>query len=289
LTGLVAPFPYFGGKRSIAETVWARFGAPIQYIEPFCGSAAMLLAAPKPASLEVISDWNGFVANFWRAVTHQPDAVSHWADYPVSHIDLTARHVWLTAQRARLTEALTDAEWPGDSKVAGWWLWGQCAWIGEGWCEWDKELPGDRIPAIGNRGMGIHAISADAQFWLKALQRRLRRVRILHGDWTRCLNHNCGGDSTAVFLDPPYSEFENVYSDQEVSLSQAVAQWARENENLRIALCGHSGDYSLSGWDVVSWTRPKGMCQNKTRDLESIWFSPGCLKLERGLFSLGVN
>ena len=22
-------------------------------------------------------------------------------------------------------------------RIAGWWLWGQCSWIGSGWCEWD--------------------------------------------------------------------------------------------------------------------------------------------------------
>lgn len=66
-----APFPYFGGKRDIASEVWMRFGSPKQYIEPFCGSAAVLLAAPAPASLEVIGDANGFIANFWRATVHQ--------------------------------------------------------------------------------------------------------------------------------------------------------------------------------------------------------------------------
>jgi site-specific DNA-adenine methylase len=68
---LLSPFPYFGGKRSVAADVWTRLGSPAQYIEPFCGSAAVLLAAPKPASLEVINDASGFIANFWRAVKHQ--------------------------------------------------------------------------------------------------------------------------------------------------------------------------------------------------------------------------
>src|SRR5574343_2011355 len=109
-----APFPYFGGKSSIAGAVWERLGSPKQYIEPFCGSAAMLLAAPRPASLEVICDASGFIANFWRAVKHQYEAVAEWADYPVSHIDLGARHQWLSEQRASLAENLTDPDWPGD-------------------------------------------------------------------------------------------------------------------------------------------------------------------------------
>ena len=96
---LRAPFPYFGGKRDVASLIWARLGRVRQYIEPFCGSAAILLTAPEPASLEVVNDMNGFIANFWRAVKNQPDQVAIEADYPVSHIDLGGRHVWLMGQR----------------------------------------------------------------------------------------------------------------------------------------------------------------------------------------------
>lgn len=77
--------------------------------------------------------------NFWRATVHQSQEVARWADYPVSHIDLGARHRWLMDQRERLGAELQDPDWPGDAKVAGWWLWGQCCWIGSGWCEWDRK------------------------------------------------------------------------------------------------------------------------------------------------------
>jgi len=141
-----APFPWFGGKSTVAEAIWRRLGEPRQYIEPFCGSAAILLAAPSPASLEVIGDANCYVANFWRALKMQPDAVIAAQDYPVSHIDLFARHRWLTepTRVATLRDALLDPEWSGDAKIAGWWLWGQCCWIGSGWCD----------PARGPRGEG---------------------------------------------------------------------------------------------------------------------------------------
>jgi hypothetical protein len=169
INALRAPFPYFGGKRSVADLIWCAFGSPKQYIEPFCGSAAVLLAAPRPASLEVVNDLNGFIANFWRAVKHQPGEVAQWADYPVSHIDLGARHVWLMRQREHLAQSLQDPDWPGDAKVAGWWLWGQCCWIGSGWCDWFGQVPhatsaGMGIQALGkvphatSAGMGIQAL-----------------------------------------------------------------------------------------------------------------------------------
>lgn len=114
----------------------------------------MLLAAPRRASLEVVSDQNGFIANFWRSVKHEPERVARWADYPVSHVDLGARHAWLMAARARIGESLLDPDWPGDAKAAGWWLWGQCSWIGSGWCDWEKT---GQVPHVSNTGMGVQA------------------------------------------------------------------------------------------------------------------------------------
>ena len=53
---LKAPFPYFGGKALAAETVWRVFGDVDNYVEPFCGSAAMLLSAPEGKRVETIND-----------------------------------------------------------------------------------------------------------------------------------------------------------------------------------------------------------------------------------------
>jgi DNA adenine methylase len=303
-----SPFPYFGGKRKVAAAVWARLGSPAQYIEPFCGSAAVLLACPRPAALEVVCDGSGFIANFWRAVKHQPAAVAEWADYPVSHIDLGARHGWLMAQRDRIGAGMQDPDWSGDAKVAGWWLWGQCCWIGSGWCDWFGQIPhasdaGMGVQAIGqiphasSAGMGVQAIGqiphassagmgADALLtscgrtawaWLHRIADRLERVRVVHGDWSRCLNNHFGGDDTAVFLDPPYRSYEALYG-KAGAVADAVEAWARENEHLRIALCGHQGDYALDGWDAVGWSRGRlTYSGGQTTDSECVWYSPACL------------
>jgi len=77
---LRAPFPYFGGKSTVAEIIWQRFGDVPNYVEPFFGSGAVLLARPHAPKTETINDKDHFVANFWRAVKHDPDAVAHWAD-----------------------------------------------------------------------------------------------------------------------------------------------------------------------------------------------------------------
>lgn len=287
---ILSPFPYFGGKRSVAADVWERLGTPKQYIEPFCGSAAILLAAPKPASLEVINDASGFIANFWRAVKHQARSVAEWVDYPVSHIDLGARHRWLMEQRDRIGAEMQDPDWPGDPKVAGWWLWGQCCWIGSGWCDWLG-----RIPHVSNAGMGVQAIGRiphvsdagrgeymtscgrTADRWLRRIADRLERVRVVHGDWSRCLNNHFGGSETAVFLDPPYRAYEACYGVAE-PVADTVEAWARDNAHLRIALCGHIGDYDLPGWDSVEWSRGRlTYGGSATTEKECVWYSPPCL------------
>jgi hypothetical protein len=331
-----APFPWFGGKRVVTAEVWQRLGRPLQYIEPFCGSAAMLLAAPSVASLEVIGDQNLYVANFWRCVKFQPEATYRWQDYPVSHVDLDARHRWLTdpVRTSGLLAQLSDPEWPGDPQIAGWWVWGQCAWIGSGWCERESKIPHvtdagrgvqsqiphvtdagrgvqsqiphlgnagqgvqSQIPHLGNAGQGVQSqiphlgnAGQGVNDWFKCLADRLERVRIIHGDWSRCLNHHYGGDDTAIFFDPPYRGFESLYhKDASTSLvADQVALWCRENEEgIRIALCGQEGDYDLPGWEVFRWSRGRlTYGGGKGTADEAIWFSPSCEgeRAQHGLF-----
>lgn len=113
--------------------------------------------------------------------------------------------------------------------------------------------------------------------WLHKLSARLERVRIIHGDWSRCLNCHYGGRETAIFFDPPYKSFEGVYANR-LPVAEAVADWCRENPSIRIAICGHSGDYDLPGWDAVKWNRQRETYgSNKTRGEECVWYSPACM------------
>ena len=106
---------------------------------------------------------------------------------------------------------------------------------------------------------------------------------MVHGEWSRCLNSHYGGLDTAVFLDPPYRAFDAVYGTTPVA--DAVEAWARENPRLRVALCGHAGDYALAGWDVVPWSRGRlTYSSDKTTTQECVWFSPACER-QRDLFS----
>jgi D12 class N6 adenine-specific DNA methyltransferase len=162
---LRAPMPYFGGKRRVAPLIWSRFGNTSNYVEPFAGSLAVLLARPHAPKTETVNDLSCFISNFWRALQHDPDAVAHYADWPVNEADLYARHLWLVTKGVSIVEQIrADPDWY-DVKIAGWFVWGSCCWIGAGWCagasSWGKpfadgELCHDRRPALNNpNGHGI--------------------------------------------------------------------------------------------------------------------------------------
>lgn len=303
---LVAPFPWFGGKSLAAPIIWRAFGNVPNYVEPFAGSLAVMLARPSAPKIETANDKDGFVANFWRATAADPEAVSRFADWPVNEADLHARHRWLVDRGESLLEQLVADPDYFDAKVAGWWVWGICTWIGNGWCSRDERLH-RCIPKIGTPGHGIHApsrkkplthrnkgvhrdgVAGELTDLFAALADRLRRVRICCGDWTRVLGRSTLGIDTAhgmtpcgVLLDPPYAHDnreKRLYREDDASLSSDVRAWAianGDNPNLRIALCGWDGEHEMpAGWTRVAW-KSKGSGKNRAR--ERIWFSPHCLQ-----------
>ena len=290
------PFPWFGGKSKVAHLVWERFGDVPNYVEPFFGSGAVMFLRPHEPNTETVNDADCYLTNFWRATKENPSEVAKHADNPVNEADLLARHKWLLEQGKNgfADKMKTDPHFY-DTKIAGWWVWGICCWIGQGWCRNESnQLPhlyrgqgiNRKLPHLGDQGRGI-------QDYFESLSVRLRRVRVACGDWTRVL-----GDSvtikhgvTGIFLDPPYSadECDNLYSVNTGDIAKEVRRWAIENGNnplMRIALCGYDTEHEMpDNWSKVFWKRKggfEGQAKEKTkaqqdRFRETIWFSPHCL------------
>lgn len=295
MSGLRAPFPYFGGKSRVADTVWRAFGDVPNYVEPFAGSLAVLLARPHAARHETINDLDCHVANFWRASQAEPEAVAKWAHWPINEADLHARHLSIVQNEEFRERMKTDPE-HYDVKVAGWWLWGLGAWLGGGWCiaaYGDGRRPSRRIPRPGE---GVHADklrSHDGQKltdYMASVKRRIHNTRIICGDWTRALKHSVTGHhgTCAIFLDPPYDDGDAAYAaGGQGTVSAQVREWAIENggsPDLRIALCGYDGEHGMpSGWRVHQWRAQGGYAHlgdskgKNNRHRERIWFSPACL------------
>jgi site-specific DNA-adenine methylase len=283
-----APFPWFGGKSKVAEIVWERFGDVQNYVEPFFGSGAILLNRPTEPGIETVNDLDCMVANFWRALQHDPDAVADAADWPVNEADQHARHLWLCSQEEFRERMKVDPEYY-DAKIAGWWVWGQCIWIGSGWCSVQLPHLGDagrgvnrQRPHLGDAGCGVNRQrphlgpggigtvqdvdnrrEGGIYAYMNELAERLRRVRVCCGDWSRV----CGPTPTVklgltgVFLDPPYADAADrtdaLYSSDSLTVANEVREWAiaqGDDPRIRIALCGYEGEHTMpESWECIEW------------------------------------
>ena len=280
---LVAPFPYFGGKRRAAELIWDALGDPGGYVEPFAGSAAVLLARPpvKGRRVETINDLDGWLINMWRAVRADPAGVAEHASGPVAEIDYHARLAWLQERRTDgLVSWLEGDPEACDVKAAGWWLYVAACGIGDPWGAgpWRvvngrltdvRKLPhlGDAgrgvnraMPHLGNAGRGVnrempHLGDAGRGLidYMARLSHRLANVRITCGSWERVLKPSvtratATKPEVGILLDPPYATSGDLYATTNRGGGETVAEEVRNwcikhARGMRVVLCGFEDEH----------------------------------------------
>lgn len=237
---LKAPFPWFGGKSRAAELLWSRLGDVGNYVEPFAGSLAVLLRRPHAPRIETVNDRDTYLANFWRAVSADSEAVAHYADWPVNECDLHARHRWLVEQPQFRERMLADPD-HYDAKIAGWWVWGISQWIGGGWCsrpEWTGRGQGGRAPRGLNtvdarrpnaHNMGIVA-NRDGVAKRPIINRGGRGVQSIakkgHGGWNRRPHLSDGGNGVLT-PSSPILDWMDALADRLRRVRVCCGDWAR--------------------------------------------------------------
>lgn len=267
---LAAPFPWFGGKRMVCKEAWRRFGCVPNYVEPFFGSGAMLLRRPAwtftgGGDRETINDFDGHVANFWRAIKHDPQAAAAAADRIVHELDLHAIGDALFCRPCKRwpMSPLEFRDWIRadeshfDAEIAGCWAWFVSNWIGglpsadgdsghQNAAGTHRRLPhlgaagkgvSRKLPHLGDAGKGEPVGECQRRRnvlvdWFGCLADRLRNVRVCCGDWSRVCGESVTWNNAspcAVFLDPPYSaeagRDNQLYSQESGSVAHDVRAW----------------------------------------------------------------
>jgi len=283
---------YFGGKSIISKSIWEKIGYVENYVEPFCGSIAVLLSNPNPPKIETINDKDCLVTNFWRSIKYNPKETFNFAEAPPNEIDLHAKQKYITnfVDDNFINNMESNPEFY-NPKIAGWWAWGLCCSIGNNWMQ-KKGL--SAMPHLSTAGQGINGLNYDIEKQFLLLSERLKRTRIVTGDWKKICTpsityKSCGVSKNGisfVFLDPPYN-MENrtkVYKNDS-NVFKEVEQWAIAHQiypDLKIAICGYSGDYSLNDWEKLEWKANGGFSSlgdnqgKENAKKECIWFSPSC-------------
>lgn len=275
-----APFPYFGGKSRVAGLVNLSLSGIDNYVEPFAGSLAVLLSKDHKYKSEIVNDIDHFLINFWRSIKYDPLGTYEHSQYPITEIDLHARHKYLVSKSDDLKSKISNIDYY-DCQIAGWWIWGKCASVGNNWLQ-TKGLKA--LPAISGAGHGIQGLTANPLEHFNLLSKRLSDVTIKCEDWLSSIEIK---ENTGIFLDPPYdlSNRSSVYSN-EADIYSDVLQWAISNENkdLKIVLCGYDGFDVPGTWKSYNWTTNGGMSNLKgakktgkmNASREMIYFSPAC-------------
>lgn len=276
----------------MADEVWQRLGNVPYYVEPFVGSAAVLLARPEvPHGMtinETIGDVDGHVVNVWRSLKHRPETVARCCSDPPNSIDMAARREVLLDADDWLVGALEGDPEQCFPDIAGYWIYNQSCFMAAG-----KSDRGVCTPRMWRNGMGVCRFRNDEELRaaLCQLGTRLRYVVMAHGDWKRTVSdktlHSHG--IAGVFLDPPYGveDRHELYAHDDRDVSAEVFKWAIDNQDcplLRIAVCGYEGEHDFpETWEKLKWKShgfvgKRGSQGRENREKERIWFSPNCLK-----------
>lgn len=232
----------------------------------------------------------------------------------------------------KLTKMLKSNATDCDAMIAGWWIWGMTLWMGsDGFAKmagdnWNKlpELQSDKGLSKMTR---VKVVLEDdlrqlkaREFknkrlmkWFRTLSDRLTNARIACGDWQRVISSRSllrgqSAGKVGIFLDPPYPtvyetgeqssrivyEKQKNSGDKLLQIQKDVYLFCRKNgnENVRIAVCGYTGDgyeklVKKHGWTEHEWKTTGGFAntgghkESKAKDnrhRERIFFSPNCLK-----------
>ena len=121
---LKPPFTYFGGKGILAPKIAALLPGHGHYVEPYCGSLAVLLAKQQ-SGMETVNDKDGAIIAFWRVLRDRPADLARACaltphsiaefrdaedvDAPADELEM-ARRVWIRLSQGR-TGTLRNTGW----------------------------------------------------------------------------------------------------------------------------------------------------------------------------------
>ena len=295
---LKAPFPYFGGKSQIVDKIWGMLDNPAHYIEPFCGSLAVLFARPSGSNLpnnfaETVNDKDCIISNVWRALKNDPDRVAYYADDIISHVDLMAKRKFLNENLSPLKDKMSNDIDYYDCRIAGYYIWAASCWIGSGMLGHNY----NKRPHLAGNGKGINQIGNQNRLscWFQTISDRLKRVRIVNGDWMQVLGGNWQDhpwNSVGIYLDPPYSNLakrtKDLYTEDSFDVAHDVRDYCikinQKHPEWKVILSGYYQEHLElldNGFDFLSWIANGGYSnansvENLNRKKEVLFYNKAC-------------
>lgn len=182
------PYLRYGGKSTLAKWIISYFPEHRVYMEPFCGSCAVLLAK-EPSFIEFVNDIDEELINVFRTMRSNPEILAsllwatpyskaNWRDVSVSEDEM---------DRARLAMA--------ESKQF------YCGATSHTWSVDKSPSPHKPAPKVW------------ADWFLRVLPAaaRMRDVHILNEDAIKSIKRVYQETQALIYVDPPYAGHESEY------------------------------------------------------------------------------
>lgn len=187
--------PWFGAKRKLAPQIVELLGPHTMYVEPFCGSMAVLFAKP-PCRHEIANDFNRDLANA-ATVIADPDRSREL----LGRLHLTVASQEVHARyRAVLAEPFAGALGDVERAYAALVVW----WLGRSGCAGTKNGRTAFAARFTSGGSSVATRWRSLVAAVPKFSARLRTVEVLNADGFDVLRMCQDKPGTAVYVDPPY-------------------------------------------------------------------------------------
>ena len=268
MAGLTA-MKWYGGKAD--RHGWIRRHLPNahrrqMYVEPFAGMLSVLLNRPA-AGLEIISDMNDRVVNWWKAVREQPEELERLLQSTPWSRSLFKESTGMmddgdSLHRAwRFTICITQSMMCSDGSGNG-------ARDKESEWHWHDRLGGCSDNDIMRR-----------PGHLRRLADRMRNVQIDCDDGVgmirraaRRASRNVRGIDVLIYADPPYAGTDVSPYSAECdfdALRDALVDAAEAGA--KVSVSGYPGNFDLPGWRMETKADKVGI--TKSARTEALWMS----------------
>lgn len=207
-------FPYPGGKTRLAQWIQAHLPSHECYVEPFAGSAAVLLGKP-PSRVEILNDADNMLIRVFKTIQRHPE-------------ELEARLSEIAFSREiheRWREHLETGDWPDDDVEA------TARWFTLRYTQHSAKLTGPSGFKTSKKANPATAFQ-NAKQALPALSERLDGVILESDDWMAVAERYDGPD-TVQYFDPPYAEGKGdaLYNHEGAFDHERLAEWCADAES----------------------------------------------------------
>jgi len=251
-----APITLHGSKSRLASRILEHFGPHETYVEPFGGSAAVLLGKP-PSKVEVYNDIDGELVNLFRVLRD-----------PKLHRKLSEALQLTPYSRAEFELSLQPCEEP---------------------IERARRLMVRQRQSYGGRGeRWSWGVGADARVTLRwragldrldAVHRRLRDVQIEQSDWREVIDR-FDSATTLFYADPPYhpdTRNGGFYRHELDARGHRALVSRLRTVKGAIVLSGYAhpvyAPLERDGWERIDFSVRADSSDTRTRRTECLWIS----------------